>query len=59
MFQNRYNNPEIMFDRRALIHGALVVEKKWKQPYQGEPSASNEDFDEDWKRRFHAYGVRD
>ena len=22
------------------------------QPYEGEPRASNEDFDEDWQRRF-------
>ena len=28
------------------------------QPYEGEPRASNEDFDEDWQRRFLAFGVQ-
>ena len=28
------------------------------QPYEGEPRASNEDFDEDWQRRFLACGVQ-
>ena len=28
------------------------------QPYEGEPRASNEDFDEDWKRGFLAFGVQ-
>ena len=27
------------------------------QPYKGEPRASNEDFDENWERRFLACGV--
>ena len=26
------------------------------QPYEGEPRASNEDFDEDWQRQFLACG---
>ena len=28
------------------------------QPYEGEPRTSNEDFDEDWLRRFLASGVQ-
>ena len=28
------------------------------QSYEGEPRASNEDFDEDWQRRFLACGVQ-
>ena len=35
---------------RVVIHRTQVVEKKCKctvQPYEGEPRASNEDFDED------------
>ena len=28
------------------------------QPYEGEPRASNEDFDEDWQTRFIACGVQ-
>ena len=28
------------------------------QPYEGEPRASKEDFDEDWQRRFLAFGVQ-
>ena len=28
------------------------------QPYEGEPRASNEDFDEDLQRRFLAHGVQ-
>ena len=27
------------------------------QPYEGEPRASNEDFDEDWQRQFLACDV--
>ena len=27
------------------------------QPYEGEPRASNEDFDEHWQRQFLARGV--
>ena len=35
---------------RVVIHRTQVVEKKCKctvSPYEGEPRASNEDFDED------------
>lgn len=37
---------------RVLIHRTYVVKKKWKlrvtlQPDEGEPSVSNDDFDED------------
>ena len=28
------------------------------QPYEGEPRESNEDFDQDWPRRFLACGVQ-
>ena len=46
---------------RVVIHRTQVVEEKWKfrvrQPYEGYPRASNEDFDEDLQRRFLARGV--
>ena len=40
---------------RVVIHRTQVA-KKTVQPYEGEPRASNEDFDEDWLTRLsHSY----
>lgn len=33
-----------------MIHRAQVVEKKWKESYDEEPSVSNEDFRSRWKK---------
>ena len=49
---------------RVLIHLTQIVRKKWKLRIrlspndEGEPRASNEDFDEDWLRRFLECGVQ-
>ena len=46
-----------------VLFRTQVVERKWKlrvrfSPSEGEPRASNEDFDDDWQRRFLACGVQ-
>ena len=46
------------FDTSYLVNKEEMEVVSTIQPYEGEPSASNEDFDEDWLRRFLACGVQ-
>ena len=48
-----------MFDSNVYIPAfSKLYREFWVQPYEGEPRALNEDFDEDWLRRFLARGVQ-
>ena len=40
----------------ALTFCTQAVKRKWEE--EGEPRESNEDFDQDWPRRFLACGVQ-